>query len=249
MPAQLTELQIRNAKPQAAKYTLAAGHGLTLLVMPDGAKYWRLRYRYGGAPRMIGVGKPYPATSLKQATVAAAELRVLIASGVDPADQRKVEKLVLKTKLANTFGEAAAAWLEFRGKAWDAKTAEQVRTYLDKDILPNLRSRPLDSITAAELGALVRRIEKRGAYDVAKKTRQWLKAIYSYARANGWASIDPARDLAAIALRGPSVKNYAHLSVDELPDFLRAVDAYDGSILVKCCARLALWTATIIERV
>jgi integrase len=54
---------------------------------------------------------------------------------------------------------------------------------------------------------------------------------------------DPARDLAAIALRGPGVKNYAHLSLDELPDFLRALDAYDGSVLVKACARLALWTA------
>jgi integrase len=120
-----------------------------------------------------------------------------------------------------------------RSQAWDAKTAEQTRSYLEKDLLPTLRNRPIDSIAAAELGALVARIEKRGAYDVANKTRQWLKAIYSYARANGWATTDPARDLAAIALRGPAVQNYAHLSVEELPDFLRAVDPYDGSILVK----------------
>jgi len=37
--------------------------------------------------------------------------------------------------------------------------------------------------------------------------------------------------------------NYAHLQVEELPAFLRALDAYDGSNLVKACARLALWTA------
>lgn len=60
MAAKLTELQVKNAKPGAAKYTKAAGHGLTLLVTPDGSKYWRLRYRFGGKARMIAVGKPHP---------------------------------------------------------------------------------------------------------------------------------------------------------------------------------------------
>ena len=105
-------------------------------------------------------------------------------------------------------------------------------------MLPKLRSRPLDAITPAELGALVAGIEKRGAFDVAKKTRQWLKGIFSYARANGWTAADPARDLAAIAQRGPEKQHYAHLQVDELPGFLQALDTYDGSELVKACARL-----------
>lgn len=243
MAGKLTELQVKNAKPGAAKYTKAAGHGLMLLVMPDGSKYWRLRYRFGGKARMIAVGKPYPLTGLKQAQIKAAEFRALIESGVDPADRRRTEKLVERQRIANTFGEAAEAWHSFRSKAWDAKTAEQARTYLDKDMLPKLRSRPLNAITPAELGALIAGIERRGAFDIAKKTRQWLKAIYSYARANGWTAADPARDLAAIAQRGPGVKNYAHLSLNELPSFLRALDAYNGSVLVKECARLALWTA------
>jgi len=243
MSAKLTELEVKNAKPRGAKYTMAAGRGLTLLVMPDGSKYWRLRYRFGGKRRMIGVGKPYPDTTLKQAQAKAAELRALVDAGIDPADKRRAEKLAKRERVANTFGEAADAWHSFRRKAWDAKTAEQARNYLDKDLLPKLRSRPLDSVTPAELGALIAGIEERGAFDIAKKTRQWLKAIYSYARANGWTAADPARDLAAIAQRGPGKRNYAHLSLDELPDFLRAVDAYEGSPLVKACARLALWTA------
>jgi len=241
--AKLTELQIKNAKPKATKYTMAAGGGLTLIVMPDGSKYWRLRYRVGGRPRMISVGRPYPDTTLKEALAQAGEFRALIERGVDPADQRRVHKLNERQRVANTFGEAAEAWHAFRSKAWDAKTSEQARVYLDKDILPKLKSRPLDSISPAELGALVSGIEDRGAFDVAKKTRQWLKAIYSYARASGWTQADPARDLTAIAQRGPGTRNYAHLSVDELPDFLAALDQYDGSPLVKACARLALWTA------
>lgn len=241
--AKLTELQVKNAKPRAGKYTLSAGHGLTLLVMPDGSKYWRLRYRFGGKARMIGVGKPYPFTMLRQAQTKAGEYRALIDAGTDPADTRRTEKLARRERVANTFEEAAEAWHRFRSQAWDAKTAEQARTYLDKDLLPKLRSRPLDAVSPAELGALVAGIEQRGAFDVAKKTRQWLKAIYSYARANGWTAADPARDLAAIALRAPEKQPYPHLQVDELPAFLKALDAYDGSDLVKACAWLALWTA------
>jgi integrase len=243
MSQKLTELQIKNAKPKAAKYTLAAGHGLTLLVMPDGSKYWRLRFRFGGKARMIAVGRPYPDTSLKAAQAAAAECRALIQTGTDPADKRRVEKLILRKKVANTFGEAADAWHRFRSQAWDAKTAEQARSYLDKDLLPKLRNRPLDAVLPVELGALVAGIETRGAFDVAKKTRQWLKSIYGYARANGWTQADPARDLTALAQPGPEKKSYAHLQVDELPGFLKALDAYDGSDLVKACAKLALWTA------
>ena len=243
MASKLTELEVKNAKAKTEKYTMAAGGGLTLLVMPDGSKYWRLRYRMGGRPRMISLGRPYPITSLKQALAQAAEFRALIDQGIDPADQRRIEKLTEHQRVANTFGEAADAWHAFRSKAWDKKTSQQARIYLDKDILPKLRSRPLDRISPPELGALVSGIERRGALDVAKKARQWLKAIFSYARASGWTTADPARDLAAIASPGPRVRNYAHLAQDELPGFLHALDAYDGSMLVKACARLALWTA------
>ncbi len=139
MAAKLTELQVKNAKPRAAKYTLAGGRGLTLLVMPDGSKYWRLRYRFGGKRRMIGVGRPYPDTTLKQAQAKAAEFRALVDAGIDPGNKRRTEKLVERQRVANTFGEAAEAWHAFRSKAWDAKTAEQAQNYLGKDVLPKLR--------------------------------------------------------------------------------------------------------------
>ena len=243
MPSKLTELEIKNAKPKADKYTMSAGHGLTLLVMPDGSKYWRQRYYVGGKRKMVTVGRPYPETTLKQALAKSAELRAMADQGTDPGDQRRVEKLVEKKRVANIFGEAAEAWYRFRSASWNAKTAAQARAYLDKDILPKLRSRPLDSISPAELGALVGGIEERGAFDVAKKSRQWIKAVYSYARASGWTANDPARDLAAIAQPGPGARNYPHLTVEELPGFLDALDSYDASTLVKSCAKLALWTA------
>ncbi|WP_293392110.1 Arm DNA-binding domain-containing protein, partial [Nevskia sp.] len=89
MAAKLTELEIKNAKPKADKYTMAAGHGLTLIVMPDGSKYWRQRFSVGGKRKMMTVGRPYPETTLKQALARSAELRALTDQGTDPSEKRR----------------------------------------------------------------------------------------------------------------------------------------------------------------
>ena len=243
MATNLTDLAIKNAKARGKLYTMAAGKGLTLLVTAAGAKYWRLRYRFGGRARWVSVGSPYPATSLKTAEAEAFRLRALLQSGIDPADEKARARAALRESIANTFGQAAEAWHAFRSKVWDAETSEQAAEYLARDLLPRLAKRPIESITPRDLIAILRSIENRGAFNVAVKVRQWLKAIFSFARANGWTNNDPARDLAAVAERGPKSKNYAHLSAEELPDFIRALDAYQGSVIVKACAWMAMWTA------
>ncbi|MBK8103658.1 MAG: DUF4102 domain-containing protein [Cellvibrionales bacterium] len=42
----LTELAVRKAAPMAKPYKLADGGGLYLEVMPNGSKYWRMKYRF-----------------------------------------------------------------------------------------------------------------------------------------------------------------------------------------------------------
>ena len=70
-------------------------------------------------------------------------------------------------------------------------TSEKARAYLDKDLLPPLK-RPIAGITPLELADVVERIEKRGAMNVAKKTRQWLNAIFTFAIARGLTKDNPA---------------------------------------------------------
>jgi len=243
MAAKLTEIAIRNAKPRAKKFKISAGQGLTLLVMPNGSRYWRLRYWFAGKQKELSVGRPYPELSLKDAQEEAMRLRLLIAEGTDPAEQRFQMKLDRTQRAANTFGEAAESWFEFRAKAWAKRTAEQVREYLDKDLLPVLGKRPLPAITTRELAAFTRAIESRGAPDVAKKVRQWLASIFSYARAQGWTTTDPVSDLRAVVLPSGSATNYPHLTIDEVPELLRKLESFNASRIVKAAAMLSLWTA------
>ena len=62
----LTEAAIRQAKPKDKSYRLPDGNGMYLEVMPTGAKYWRLKYRYDGKEKRLAFGV-YPTVTLTKA--------------------------------------------------------------------------------------------------------------------------------------------------------------------------------------
>ena len=49
----LTDIKVRTAKPTDKQYKLTDGNGMHLLVHPNGSKYWRLQYRFGGKQKML----------------------------------------------------------------------------------------------------------------------------------------------------------------------------------------------------
>jgi hypothetical protein len=182
MAARLTDIAIRNARPRDKKYKLSAGRGLTLIVMPDGAKYWRLRYRFAGKEKELSLGRPYPELSLREAENRADQFRTVIAAGTDPSEQRLQAKIEHREGAASTFGVAAEAWFRFRKKAWATRTADQVRDYLDKDLLPSLGKRPLTAVTTRELASLTRKIEER-AQRMWRRRRDSGSPQFSHSRA------------------------------------------------------------------
>lgn len=52
----LTDIKVRTAKPSDKQYKLTDGSGMYLLVHPNGSKYWRLQYRFGGKQKMLALG-------------------------------------------------------------------------------------------------------------------------------------------------------------------------------------------------
>jgi hypothetical protein len=62
----LTDVKCRNAKGKIKPHKLSDGGGLHLLINADGAKYWRLAYRWHGKQRTLALGV-YPAVGLVEA--------------------------------------------------------------------------------------------------------------------------------------------------------------------------------------
>jgi integrase len=221
---------------------LADGGWLTLLITRDGAARWQQRYSFGGKERTISLGT-YPVVSIAEARRKAADERARLREGIDPVEHRRAQKAALRRNVENTFGAAAEAWYEFNAPTWAKATAEKARQYLDKDVLPSLRTRPIANLTPQDLGSVVAKIEERGAHNAAKKARQWCKAIFRYSIARGWISENPAEHLSEVAAPAPEPTNYAHLGRDELPELLCKLDEYTGSAFTIGAIRLALWTA------
>jgi Arm DNA-binding domain len=83
-----------------------------VLVNPDGSRWWRLKYRFGGRERAISLGV-YPTISLKRARERRTEAKSRLADGIDPSQERREEKL----SRAVTFELIAREWLELHEMA------------------------------------------------------------------------------------------------------------------------------------
>src|SRR5688500_97215 len=96
----LTDTTCRSAtcperKPRAR---FADSLGLYLEVLPAGGKYWRLKYRFGGKEKRLGLGV-YPAVPLKDARAERDKARALLAAGEDPSAARQEAKLAQRVAL------------------------------------------------------------------------------------------------------------------------------------------------------
>jgi Arm domain-containing DNA-binding protein len=87
----LTDEGVQKAAALNKPYKLFDARGLHLLVMPEGGKWWRFRYRFGGRAKTLSMGV-YPDVSLKEARVRRDAARRILAQRIDPGVIRREEK-------------------------------------------------------------------------------------------------------------------------------------------------------------
>ncbi|MHA7844724.1 tyrosine-type recombinase/integrase [Serratia sp. D1N4] len=237
----LTDIKVKTAKPMEKAYKLADGGGMYLLVKPNGSKYWRLKYRFAGKEKMLSIGV-YPDVSLADAREKRKEARKTLASGGDPGEVKKAEKLSQKLSIANTFEAIAREWHQHKADRWSLRYREEIIDTFEKDIFPHIGKRPIAEIKPMELLETLRRMEKRGALEKMRKVRQRCGEVFRYAIVTGRAEYNPAPDLAT-ALATPKKTNFPFLSVEELPHFLRDLAGYTGSIITKTATQIIMLTA------
>ena len=234
----LSNTAIRNAKPGAKNRKIFDGQGLYLEVAPSGGKWWRLKYRFDGKDKRISLGT-YPDVSLKDARERRDEARRQIANQIDPSELRKLEKAARVEAIANSFEAVACEWYAKHQPNWCEGHASRVITRLEKDVFPWIGSMPISDITAPLVLDTLRRVEARGALDMAHRVLGFCGQVFRYAIATGRATYNPAGDLRGAL---PPVKKTHFASVTEpgeVAEVLRALDAYQGTLVVKCALRFA----------
>jgi integrase len=223
----LTDLRIRKAKPADRPYKLFDSNGLYIHVQPNGSKLWRWKYRHSKKERLLSFG-PYPLVSLAEAREKQAQGRKLLLDGKDPSVQRKLDKIRAETAANNTFGLVAADYVQTlvdRGSA--PATIEKTRWMLENLARP-LANRPINDIAPIEVLDLLKRIERSGRRESARRLRGVMGAVFRLAIATLRAESDPTAPLKD-ALTPPKVTGRPALTNEkEFGKLLCALDEYDG---------------------
>ncbi len=237
----LTDTAIRRAKPEPKARKLFDERGLYLIVTPGGGKWWRFKYRFHGTEKLLALGV-YPDVSLKDARERRDEARRKIAAGIDPAAEKKQANEAAKAHSSGSFEAVAREWFEKFSPNWVAEHSAIVIRRLETNVLPWLGARPIGEITAPELLTVLRRIEARGALEVAHRIKQVCGQVFRYAVATGRAQRDPTGDLRG-ALPTPREKHHAALTRPaDVAALMRAIAAYQGSFVTRCALRLSALT-------
>lgn len=233
----LTDMAARNAKGKEKPYKLAAGAGLYLQVMPNGNRYWRMKYRHAGKEKLLSIGV-YPEVSLKEACDKRDAARAQLRDGKDPSEEKQLGKLKAQLSADGRFGAVALEWLETRGDLAES-TRSKAKWMLETYAFPWLGKRAIEDISTAEILAVLRRLEAQDKIESTQRLRQICGQVFRYAVATGRLDRDPTAALRG-ALKTAKNRHYASITdPSKIGELLRAIDGYTGQLTTLCALKFA----------
>ena len=238
----LSETACRTAKGKEREYKLSDGGGLYLLVKPSGARLWNQAYRFAGKQKKLSHGG-YPIVSLADARERREEAKRLLAAGIDPAANKKANKLAAVISAENTFASIAHEFLRRLEDGGAAPATVNKNRWMLVDLVgPMLGLRPVAEISSAELLVLLRAVEDSGRRETARRMRSVIGAVFRLAIATLRATSDPTQVLRG-ALKAPQVKHRAAITDEtKLGALLASIDDYDGWRTLRCALQFIALT-------
>lgn len=231
----LTDIKVRTAKPTDKQYKLTDGNGMHLLVHPNGSKYWRLQYRFGGKQKMLALGV-YPEVSLADARARRDEARKLLANSIDPGDKKKNDKV--EQEEARTFEQLAIEW-HATNKKWSEEHSRRVLKSLEDNLFPAIGKRNIADLKTRDLLAPIKAVELSGRLEVASRLQQRTTAIMRYAVQSGLLDYNPAQEMAG-AVASSNRQHRPALELRRTPELLQRIDSYTGRPLTRLAVKLTL---------
>lgn len=241
----LSEFAIKKAKPKERIYRMADGGGMYLEVMPNGSKYWRLQYRFGGKEKRLAFGV-YPPVSLAAAREKARLAKEQLAEGFDPGELKKQEKLNKQVSLSNTFSAVASEFIQKRIAEGAAPvTIEKLRWIIEKKLSPFIGNTLVSEITSVMLLRPLRQIEAEGLHETANRAKRVAGKVMRYAVGLGLADRDPSSDLKDALVVAKTNHRAAITDPTQLRKIMIRINSYNGT--PEICTALKL-TPLLFQR-
>lgn len=221
----LTAMEVRNIKGPGR---IGDGNGLFYEITATGVKRWIYRYKIDGKAGKYTIGR-YPDLSLEQARKQHREARNVVQIGKNPATARRKEKqkTINKEKeqrenKAKSFEYVALEWIKQQRGAWSKGHADAVLQTLKNDVFTAIGPQAVDSITPPEILKILRKIEKRGSLEIARKILQRMNAVFRYAIQTGRATYNPSAEMQGV-LKAKPVEHLAAVFDSNLAKLLQDI--------------------------
>lgn len=173
--------------------------GLYLIIQPSGAKSWALRYRYGGKPRKLTLGK-WPVMGVAAARLAASEAVEAIEHGKDPGAEKKMAKAArLQAQLAERDKVKTLVSLFAKRHLSKLKSGAEVKRRLEVEVLPVWGNRDIQDIHRRDVIDLLDSIADSGRFTTANRVRAYLSKFFNWCVERDLLEMSPAMNVKAVA--------------------------------------------------
>ena len=236
----LTDLKIQSIKGTDKPQKIADAEGMYLFVSASGSKAWRFDYGYGGKRFTYTIGK-YPQVGLAAARAKRAELKAKLLSGLNPAIEKRTQKVLARSSVTDTFESIADDWYTTkyanRSESWKVSN----KLYLSRDLKPKIGNLPIQDVSGPILVAVLEQCAEKHGLKTADRVRQTALQVFEHGILTFKTKENPAK-----LLKGwkeiPPRKNRPHLLEHQVSDLIEAMDAYPGYLTTKLAAKMLLLT-------
>ncbi|MDN8557936.1 tyrosine-type recombinase/integrase [Citrobacter werkmanii] len=232
----LTDIKVRTTKPSDKPFKLTDGQGMHLLINPNGSKYWRLQYRFGGKQKVLALGV-YPMVSLGEARRKRDEAKKLVSDGIDPSEKKKADKIEQSEAL--TFEAVARDWHTACKRKWSDSHSERVLRSLEDNLFSSIGQRKIAELKTKDLLVPVKTVAASGRLEVAARLQQRTTAIMRYAVHNGLIDYNPAQEMSG-AIAVAKRTHRPALPFDRFSELLERIESFKGRKLTKLAVKLTL---------
>lgn len=232
----LTDTKIKGIKATNKRQRYTDGNNLSLLVEPNGRKYFVVRFKSPITQkyRTFNVGN-YPSVTLAEARKKAIEIKEAVEKGIDPMEATKTP----------TLKDIATECLNLKDGRVTEKHLKRCHSHMQLYIYKELGDKEINSITADEVISTLKPLEANAKFDTLQRTLTILKEVFRYAHMRGLIQTNQIQSIKSdIVFKTHKAKNYPALtSIDEIRGLVEAIRAYKGDIRTVVALKLSILTA------